>query len=318
MRRTREWIRPVLILLVGAAALGAGGFFYYKYRIQQQYGASLSGLKEQPKIQRLLSSEPVPSEDKKVAVSLQVALKPNSKPNAKKESDAQEDLDEDSSDSPEQPISDRSGLHPQCQSEEKPGDGFQHSQVSQTDWNLVLKQVDEVKRRIRLWMTRAQGQISETVLKQMENQLKTLRLVRPPSLEEPDLSWRGIGVWARNEAGVNELRLSRGFVSRLKTDSKRGLFELTRLILQSVGPCELARLGEESPWKPLLVCLEVSDSHGCSAGTVSEEGWAVSTSLAQMLSPPDCTLPIFETAPKQKCLQSGIPGWSAAGTEAKK
>ncbi len=190
-----------------------------------------------------------------------------------------------------------------CLKVEYPGEGFQNTKVSREDWVQVTDQFHEAKRLLHGWLLKNHARFSDKNVTLMETQLQDLKIERPPSIEEPDLSWRGIGIWVQDNQGMPILRISGGFVKLVSHEPKRSLFEMTRLVAQSWAPCELKRVGADSPWNPLLKCLEVDQESACGAGSYSEEGWAVSSSLATELSPPGCTVPLFFNSQKNQCLQ---------------
>lgn len=193
-----------------------------------------------------------------------------------------------------------------CARVEYPGNGFQKTKVSREEWKVVTDQFHEAKRLLQTWAVKNKGTFTEKTQALMETQLQDLKIAQPPSLEEPDLSWRGIGVWVLDDLGAPTLRLSGGFVKLAMQDSKRSLFEMTRLVAQSWAPCELKRVGADAPWNSLLKCLDSLQEQACGAGTYSEGGWAVSSSLAFELSPPGCVLPIFKNPEKKQCFQKMI------------
>jgi hypothetical protein len=191
-----------------------------------------------------------------------------------------------------------------CRRVEYRGDGYQHSQISKANWKKVLAQFEQSRELLKTWLAKNQGKITDSLSVYMEEQLQEIQLVAPPSMEEPDLSWRGIGTWTRDEAGKPLIRLGGGFIKLVLKQPKRAQFEMTRLIAQSWAPCELQKVDSKNPWEKLTACLEVTEEQACSSGSYSEAGWAMSSSLAMMLSPPGCKLPIFVQENKTKCLQA--------------
>lgn len=143
--------------------------------------------------------------------------------------------------------------------------------------------------------------------------LLEIQMELPPSSEEPDLVWRGIGVWTRDQKEHPLLRFGSGFIRLALHQPQRALFEMTRLVAQSWAPCELQRIGSrvkqhqeqvKAPWQDLLNCLEVSEpSRACGDGIYSDAGWAVSSSIAYVVAPPGCELPFFALPKKRECLE---------------
>lgn len=190
-----------------------------------------------------------------------------------------------------------------CGTLEYPGEGFQHTHISSVEWNHVVEQFRQGKKLLGTWLKEARSSLPDKTYVFMTDQLEAVKLTRPPSVEEPDLSWRGIGVFTRDEKNSPEIRLSGGFIKWAQKNPKRTLFEFTRLIAQSWAPCELQRADARNPWEALLKCLSVSEEQACAGGSYSEGGWAVSTSLAFVLSHPGCQVPAFQSSASQKCLE---------------
>jgi hypothetical protein len=191
----------------------------------------------------------------------------------------------------------------QCKSLEFRGDGFQGSRITGEEWQKVVQMFQTSQKLLKAWLSRHRTQMSEKDAVFLEAQLDAIQLERPPSLEEPDLNWRGIGVFTRNSENVPVIRIPVGFVKLALRYQKRAQFEMSRLVAQSWAPCELQAAGIENPWESLLKCLEVAEPQACAAGTYSEGGWAVSSAIAAMVSPPDCPLPAFNSPRKAECLQ---------------
>jgi hypothetical protein len=197
----------------------------------------------------------------------------------------------------------QSGENGVCSAVEFPGDGFQKTKITKEEWAKITDQFHEAKRLLHAWLVKNSASFSEKTAALMETQLQDLSISQPPSIEEPDLSWRGIGVWVQDDQGSPVIRLSGGFVKLAMQEPKRSLFELTRLVAQSWAPCELKRVGADPAWAPLLKCLDAFQEQDCNAGSYSEAGWAVSSSLAFELAPPGCILPVFKNSQKSQCLK---------------
>jgi hypothetical protein len=194
----------------------------------------------------------------------------------------------------------------QCGKVEYVSLGSQHTQISKEEWDKVLVQFSKSKNVLKDWLKNDAHSFSEEAVSFLGAQLEGLKLEKPPILEQPDLSWRGIGVFSRNDSGSGSILLSPGFVRMLVRKPTRGAFEFTRLIAQVWAPCELADAGFQTAWDPLLKCLDIHDNQGCAKGTYSEAGWAVSSSLATTLTPSDCKLPAFQSNEKFACLKAHL------------
>ena len=190
----------------------------------------------------------------------------------------------------------------QCMSVEFRGDG-PSSVITPKDWSKVVDQFLEAKKDLTTWMERNKKGFPEKTLALMDRQLRTVKLQKPPVAEEADLAWRGIGVYGTDSTRNPVVRIGPGFVKLAVRQPARAKFEMMRLLAQSWAPCELGKEDAFEPWAPLLSCLQISEKQACSVGSVSEGGWAVSSTLAAMLAPPGCGLPAFHEPAMAKCLQ---------------
>jgi hypothetical protein len=181
--------------------------------------------------------------------------------------------------------------------------------ITNDQWDKVLTQFHGAKKDLLAWLSEHRYQFTKEVADHMEDDVRDLRLQRPPAPDFPDLSFRGIGLWSRPQGERPIIKLGTGFAKLAEHNPARARFELSRLIAQSWGPCELrkspisAHLPKEGPWNDLLSCLGVHDENACAPGSLSESGWAVSTALAAVASPPGCTVPAFATGVGEGCLK---------------
>lgn len=189
-----------------------------------------------------------------------------------------------------------------CSSIEFRGDAPEILEVTQEEWSRVMSAFHSAKGELLSWLNQNKAKFPAETHAQMGSQLRALKLARPPSKEEPDLSWRGIGVWSVDRNGAPVIRIGGGFVKMMRLDPSRGKFELTRLMAQTWAPCELERVSAGNPWTPLTDCLEVDTSQGCAVGTYSEAGWAVSSVVAAAVADPGCSLPALKDARHAQCI----------------
>ncbi len=191
----------------------------------------------------------------------------------------------------------------QCTPIEYRGDSGDKLTITTAEWSKVLDTFHEVKGSLLTWLEQRKRELPDKAFKQMQTQIREMTLQRPPYSDEPDLNWRGIGIFTQDATGKGMIRVGGGFVKLMHKQAKRGRFELLRLAAQSVSPCELQRIGAENVWEPLLKCLDMSEQQACAVGTYSEAGWAVSSTIAAHLAAPGCTLPAFKKTEDTKCLQ---------------
>jgi hypothetical protein len=196
-----------------------------------------------------------------------------------------------------------------CSSFELRGDGMAETHFSNEEWTKVMDVFHESKTDLQGWLVAHKTEFPGGLSNWMSQQIEAAKVQRPPVSDEPDLSWRGIGVLARSGAGTESIPLIRiggGFVKMVVTQPKRARFELSRLLAQSWNPCDLPT-GAMATWEPLLKCLGVKQqdwdtSKACAAGSESEAGWAMASAVAATASPPGCTLPAFKTVSAFSCV----------------
>ncbi len=181
-----------------------------------------------------------------------------------------------------------------CGSFEYFGKGESHPSPGHADWDQIMKAFRSAKADLGKFLIRHRWNMTDATREALEVRVRELRIQRPPTLEEPDLAWRGIGTLTRDQEGKPLVRLGAGFPKLFKERPARARFELARLVAQVWSPCELAAAKVESPWNPLLQCLKLGSALGCGAGQYSEAAWAVSTVVARQVASPGCEIPAFQ------------------------
>ncbi|MGZ3698226.1 MAG: hypothetical protein ACXWPM_09875 [Bdellovibrionota bacterium] len=191
-----------------------------------------------------------------------------------------------------------------CVAVETAGGGPTQMTISDAEWELVLAQFRQTKTTLGAWLKDHQKELDEKAYAFMEKQLDAVKLPRPPTNGEPDLTFRGIAVFGRDESDEPSVQLGGGFVKLVKSDPKRAGFELARVVAQAWAPCELQKAKVFMPWGGLTSCLSVKETNECTEGSYSEGGWAVSTTIAAKVMPPGCRIPAFVTKQAADCLQT--------------
>ncbi len=196
-----------------------------------------------------------------------------------------------------------------CDRSELRGASPEAVRVNKKDWNRVMDAFHASKRELTSWLT--SQDFPKPIADVMLARVNDLKIQRPSSIEEPDLSWRGIAIYT-SSAESPLIRVGTGFVKRMLASTDLAKFEMTRLVAQTWAPCELEKQKISSIWSPLLKCLG-SNVESCRDGTNSESGWAVSTSVAFAVHPPGlhCTLPAFSDPKTASCLSAWKPLASA-------
>ncbi len=201
-----------------------------------------------------------------------------------------------------------------CAVTEFPGKGPDETHVSQKEWAVTMEQFHSAKASLIVWLKDHRSQFSPKTYQWMEAQISDARIERPSSHSfeaEPDVAWRGIAVPAieKNESGLPQsvIRVGGGFLQWVSTHPQRARFELSRILAQSWAPCAVNRIDPNSPWKDFLNCMnmqaEADAAAACANGSYSEAGWAVSSAIAAVATPPGCRVPAFEGASASACVK---------------
>jgi len=193
-----------------------------------------------------------------------------------------------------------------CSSFELFGAGPQTETPTSRDWQKAMSLFHASKEGLLAWTLENRWRIPDRAWALMESRVREMRLQRPPTSEEPDLAYRGVGVLTEDPEGKPLIRLGAGFIRLVSESPTRAKFEITRLIAQAWAPCELEKSKVEQPWPLLLSCLGLPADPECGAGTYSEAGWAVSSVIAAKVSPPGCELPAL-IEPDQLACASKLP-----------
>jgi hypothetical protein len=200
-----------------------------------------------------------------------------------------------------------------CSTVEYRGDSPENITVTQEDWRHVQELFWQSKASLLSWVEEHKTELPGTTVTAMTKQVKELKMVRPNNLlDEPDLAWRGIGIYSQGNVGEPQVKMGAGFVKFALKNPSRAAFEMTRLVAQSWSPCELSRAAGPdagNTWQPLLKCLGGSDAAAaqaaaCPQGSFSEAGWAISTTFASKFSPPSCEIRAFQAPEFAKCVKS--------------
>lgn len=192
-----------------------------------------------------------------------------------------------------------------CAALEYSGDSPELLVLNTKEWSLVMKEFHWAKAELVRWLNQNGKHLPQTTLSPMIAMVKNMRIQRPPAPDEPDLSWRGIGVLTQDESGAPLIRVGAGFLSLIKRNPERARFEMVRLVAQTWSPCELKTVGMPfTPWKGFLSCLGFEEFASCQAGSYSEPGWAVSSALANTIANPKCEIPAFQNSSAQLCLKN--------------
>jgi hypothetical protein len=200
---------------------------------------------------------------------------------------------------------DRGGL---CSRVELKGSAPGASAVTREDWSKVIAVFHDAKEDLAAWLGNGGGSVPRAERARMIARMSSVKIQRPPAAEEPDLSWRGIGVLGELNKDEPLVRVGTGFVRLVNEDRARAKFEVARLLAQTWAPCELAKAKLEAQvWSPLLKCLKVTED-SCADQSYSEAGWAISTSIASAVAPLACAIPAFADPQVASCAK----GWLTA------
>jgi len=198
----------------------------------------------------------------------------------------------------------------QCASLEFAGAGPELTEVDASLWARFMVDYRQIKEELVGWLHQNAEFFPSSQLAKMELEIRQSRVMRPQAQLQPDLSWRGVAVWTRPQAGTIVegerpalIQVGDGFLKLYQKDRSRARFELTRVLAQAWAPCELGNGKSSAAWDSVLQCLGFSKNQiGCAAGVVSETAWATSSAVAVLLNPPACELPAFQGGKLQSCL----------------
>ncbi|OFZ54775.1 MAG: hypothetical protein A2428_17265 [Bdellovibrionales bacterium RIFOXYC1_FULL_54_43] len=173
--------------------------------------------------------------------------------------------------------------------------------ISPAEWKEVQKAFSSVKRDLTAWLSKSKSRLGESVHDSMKRRVQTTEIRIASRSEQPDIAWRGIGVWGPSSEKIPTIDVGAGFVRLLRDEPRRARFELARLVAQSWSPCALEKEIQAHPWGTFLSCMQIDEGQKCGAGSYSEGGWAVSSAIAAKVAAPGCLLPAFATADSREC-----------------
>jgi len=209
-----------------------------------------------------------------------------------------------------------------CPAYEIRGLGPERERVSKADWQSFMALYHEVKADILKWVSLQNGKWTSQQIETVSSLIREQKIQRPPTYEEPDLSWRGVAVVTQDEAEKPLLRVGGGMIRLMQSDRRRARFELTRLLSQVALPCHIKSAGVESPWGELSSCFGVKDEPRCEVGSYSDLGWAISTAVAVELSAPGCKIPALNEPKLKQCVSAAlampVPGSRSVASDSEK
>lgn len=174
---------------------------------------------------------------------------------------------------------------------------------SAADWAQVMDMFHHAKKDLAGWLENHRAEFPKASYDVMAGQVTGLTIQRPPTPEEPDLTWRGIGTWTYDAESHPIVRVGDGFIRMALKYPRRARFEMTRWVAQSWAPCHLEAQKLAHNWAAPLDCLGVDRRNDCGTDSASEGGWAISTALAFQIAPPGCQIPAFAEPKFQACLK---------------
>lgn len=305
MRRMRD-LNFVQTIAIAVPVLAAAFGIYYLVR--HHHPQQAIAVKETPKASRSIASVPGDKDNAHAWRDKDDEVESRPTEDAEAETVAQSPRKPASDQAPsvalEGASNDAAAVGKDCASIEYRGEGPKLTKVTKGDWSAVMDQFHAAKHELLSWLEKRKHDLPESISTVMERQVRNLKIQRPPAAEEPDLAWRGIGVYSQSAQNDPILRIGGGFVKLSLKNPARARFEMARLVAQAWAPCELQRLSaKDETWLPLLKCLGMSESQGCGEGTFSESGWAVSTTLAAAVSAPGCQIPAFKLPEFAQCVK---------------
>jgi hypothetical protein len=162
---------------------------------------------------------------------------------------------------------------------------------SRGEWKNFMAVYHGVKKDLAQWVGAQSGSLTPETMKVLEERVASIRVERPPTPTEPDLSWRGQVVLSKDIDGKPLLRVGGGFLAFMRTAPERARFELTRAMLHNWSPCSLKGTAAAGTWHGFTKCQGVEGSAACDVGGFDESSWAVSSAVAALVAPPKCKVP---------------------------
>ncbi|MBY0471366.1 hypothetical protein K2X30_09380 [bacterium] len=175
--------------------------------------------------------------------------------------------------------------------------------IRKLEWERVNQMFESTRTTLGNWLQSHQTQIPAKTFEEMKADLAKMKIHRPPSQVEPDLSWRGITVLSYLKDGTPTVRMGDGFVKMVHQQPQRAQFEMARVMAQVWSPCKMKKTDGGATFKPMLQCLAMSSDTSCKNEEFSEEGWATSTVIAEKLFQPGCKVPALAARETEACLK---------------
>lgn len=197
-----------------------------------------------------------------------------------------------------------------CGSAEYFGAGPEQTQLDPVFWSQFMGEYHAAKSNLIQWISANRSYFSDAFIKEMEEEVRGTRVMRPQNQIEPDLTWRGVAAWTRPRAGAVEnggrpalIHVGSGFLQLFQKNRARARFEIARLLAQSWSPCELAHSKDSKVFKEFYSCMGLTETQiECKPGVVSEATWALSTAVALLVSQPGCQIQAFSDERSAACL----------------
>ncbi|MBI4925673.1 MAG: hypothetical protein HY843_07095 [Bdellovibrio sp.] len=231
---------------------------------------------------------PVKVDDTRVIASDKAEEEPEKKNNKKIEHKALQDLAKTAQsrlETPQEPIA--------CSYKEYKGSAPAKINISAKNWQNIMSLYHKTKSDLLSWLKKYEKTLPRVTYLVLQKQIKNTRIQRPPAQDEPDLSWRGIGVWSLGDHGEPLIRVGGGFVTLAEKSQDSARFELARLVAQS-----LLQPNMQYIWDDLLSCFNIK-----SKDYSAEATWAVASTIAALAVPARCVLPVFLDPLYSSCLK---------------
>ncbi len=191
-----------------------------------------------------------------------------------------------------------------CSATEFAGEGPNATATTPQDWSKVMATFHHSKKLLVKWIRSKKSQFSREQIDFMVDQVSSLRIQRAPTLEEPDLTYRGIATYSIDDEKQPLIRVGGGFVKFFLVHQKQAEFELTRLLAQSISICDFEVEKLKSPWGPVAECMGLgSNELTCSANATHEGRWALASAIALQVSRPGCDIPAVKDAKVAQCIE---------------
>lgn len=197
---------------------------------------------------------------------------------------------------------------------------LEESSRSKTTEAALKNNFEQAQAQVLEWVVKHRQLLGDSLYQWASNTIPSVDLTPSDAKTWPDLEWRGILVYDRDQRDRPRLIWGKKFLQIQHRDPQFARFEMIRTLVQIFAPCEIyhqSQSGRElasvpaaqsRQWDGLLGCMAIESpiQNQCDTRAAFESTWAFSTFVAQSISPLQCQVPgivVKETAACQELVQ---------------